>query len=141
MPRPARADAPATTRWRTSAATRRAALVAACAVALAAAGAVGVGLRRPAQPPPSGRTILVDIPVGAAARLARGERIAVVARSIVGRVGDRLRLVNHDVVTHTVGPFMVAPGQRLSIPLRRPGVFTGACSLHRSHRVRIVVRA
>lgn len=126
--------------------TNRTALAAvAGAVALAAAAlaaALLFGGPGPDAPPPHpARTILIDVPPGAAARLARGERLSVVPNRILGRVGDTLRIVNRDRQIHTIGPFIVSPGQRLTVPLARAGTYIGTCSLHRSRKVEIVVRA
>lgn len=110
------------------------------AAALAAALLLG-GPDRDPPPPRAGATISIDVPPGAAARLARGERLSVVPNRIVGWVGDTLRIVNRDRQVHTIGPFIVSPGQRLTVPLARAGVYVGTCSLHRSRKVEIVVRA
>jgi plastocyanin len=127
-------------RWR-GRASRRAVLAAVAGALALAAAAVAVVALQPSAPARRGRTIEYDVPAGTAARLARGEAVSIVPARIVGRVGDTLRLVNNDERTHTVGPFIVSPGQRLTIPLARVGTYIGACSLHPSRRVAIVVRA
>jgi len=93
-------------------------------------------------PPASARTIVVDVPRGSAARIARGEDVNVVPDRIDARVGDTLRLINRDTRSHMIGPFLVGPGQRVESRLARAGTFEGACTLHRDRRkVAIVVRA
>lgn len=112
-----------------------AALIAAAAVALP-----GCGGGSPAPPPPPGRTIVIDVPPGSAARVARGEKLDVVPDRITARVGDRLRLVNRDNRSHMIGPFLVGPGQRVESKLARAGTYEGECSLHVNRRkVTIVV--
>lgn len=119
---------------------RRTAFFALLAVAAAAtlAGCGGGGRGRPDAA--SGRTIVVDVPRGTAARIARGEPVNIVGDRIEARVGDRLRLVNHDSRSHMIGPFLVGPGQRVESLLARAGSYAGECSLHRDRRkVTIVV--
>lgn len=112
------------------------AVVLAVAAALAGCGG-GDGGRQSAVP---GRTIVVDVPRGTADRIARGERVDIVGDRIDARVGDRLRLVNHDNRSHMIGPFLVGPGQRVESLLGRAGSYEGECSLHRDRRkVTIVV--
>lgn len=125
MPSPARAD-------------RRLAALALLAVAVAALPGCGGGDGGAAA---GARTIVVDVPRGAAARIARGEDVNVVPDRIDARVGDTLRLVNRDVRAHMVGPFLVGPGQRVESRLARAGTYAGACTLHADRRkVAIVVR-
>jgi len=107
------------------------------AAALAGCGGGSGGGRPDAA---SGRTIVVDVPRGTAARIARGEPVDIVGDRIEARVGDRLRLVNHDSRSHMIGPFLVGPGQRVESLLARAGSYEGECSLHRDRRkVTIVV--
>lgn len=88
----------------------------------------------------SGHTIVVEVPRGTAARIARGKQVDIVGDRIEARVGDRLRLVNHDSRSHMIGPFLVGPGQRVESLLARAGSYEGECSLHRDRRkVTIVV--
>jgi plastocyanin len=86
------------------------------------------------------REILIDIPSGTAAEIRKGDDPGVVPTRIEGSVGDELKIINRDSVSHTVGPFLVESGQTLSSPLEREGVFEGECSLHPSDRVALVVR-
>ncbi len=117
-------------------------IVAAAAGALALAAVAAVLVLQPGEPAQrAGRTITYVVPAGTGDRIARGVAVAVVPARITGRVGDTLRLVNRDSRTHTVGPFIVSPGQRLTVPLARSGTYVGACSLHPGRRVAIVVRA
>ena len=118
MPSPARAD-------------RRLAALGLLAVAVAALPGCGGGGGGATA---GARTIVVDVPRGAAARIARGEDVNVVPDRIDARVGDTLRLVNRDVRAHMVGPFLVGPGQRVESRLARAGTYAGACTLHADRR-------
>lgn len=92
-----------------------------------------------ARPRSQPRTIVIDIPRGTAARVARGEPTAVVGDRIVARVGDALRLVNHDRVVHVIAGFPVSPGQTVAVPLLRAGTFETECSVHTDNAVGLVV--
>ena len=82
----------------------------------------------------------VEVAAGTAERLAAGEAVELLPRNLEVQVGDRLEIVNHDTVTHEVGPYVVAPGQTLRQTFTTPGVLEGACTLHPSGAIRIVVR-
>lgn len=113
----------------------------AAGLALLAALAVCAGfvfLRADSDPP--GRTVTVAIPAGTKARLDRGDRTAGVPRRVEGRVGDTLKIVNHDRALHVVGGFPVAAGQTISVPLRTVGVTEAMCTAHPNERMAIVVR-
>jgi plastocyanin len=84
--------------------------------------------------------VLIDIPAGTALEIRNGKDPGVVPTRIEGRVGDELKIINRDSVSHTVGPFLVEAGQTLSSPLNREGVFEGECSLHPSDRVALIVQ-
>ena len=84
-------------------------------------------------------TILVDIPRGTGARIDRGEPVDVIPQRLVAHAGDTLRVVNRDTRDHTIGPFFVSAGQTMETALASPGTYTGACSLHRSRQLAIVV--
>lgn len=106
---------------------------------LAAAALAGCGGETPSAEVAPGRTITIDVPRGTAARIARGERVAVVPLRLDARVGDRLALVNHDTRTHSVGPFLVSPGQRMSTTLARAGTYKGTCTVHAGRRSMTIV--
>jgi plastocyanin len=110
------------------------------ALALLAVATVLAGCGRDGPRAATGRTVVIDVPRGSAARIADGEDLRVVPDRIVARVGDTLRLVNHDTATHMIGPFLVGPGQRVESRLARAGTYVGACTLHAGRRkVAIVV--
>jgi hypothetical protein len=82
---------------------------------------------------------VIVIPAGTAERLAAGEDVALIPDDLRFRVRDRLVMVNHDVTTHRVGPFAVAPGERLEKRFSEVATIEGFCSLHASGRITIEV--
>jgi len=88
----------------------------------------------------SSEEVLVTVEPGTAERLARGEQVELLPRTLEVAVGDRLEIVNRDEVTHEVGPYTVAPGQTLTQTFTSPGTLEGACTLHPEGAITIVVR-
>jgi plastocyanin len=84
--------------------------------------------------------ILVEVPAGTAERMAAGEEIELLPRTLRVSVGDRLRIVNHDDQAHEVGPYAVAAGQTLEQTFTSPGTLEGLCTLHPSGAITIEVR-
>jgi plastocyanin len=84
--------------------------------------------------------VVVEVPLGTAARIAAGEEVVLVPETLEVEVGDTLEIRNHDVYTHEVGPYLVAAGQVLEQTFTSPGVIEGVCSLNPMGEVRIVVR-
>ena len=103
---------------------------------LAGAGTVGLAVRSLLAT----EEIRVEVAAGTAERLAAGEPVELLPRTLEVQVGDRLEIVNHDTVTHEVGPYVVAPGQTLRQTFTSAGVLEGACTLHPSGAIRIIVR-
>jgi plastocyanin len=85
-------------------------------------------------------TIVVDVPPGTAQRLAAGETVELLPRTLEVSVGDRLEVHNRDDVAHQVGPYDVAAGQSLTQTFTAPGTLEGLCTLHESGQVTIVGR-
>jgi xanthine/CO dehydrogenase XdhC/CoxF family maturation factor len=90
---------------------------------------------------PAGAEYRFEIPDGTAARIAAGERVDVLPADLRFQLRDRLVVVNHDHATHHVGPFTIAPGQRLERRLSDAGTFSGFCTLHSDDRIDIRVGA
>lgn len=85
-------------------------------------------------------TIAVEVVPGTAERLAAGEELDLLPRTLEVAVGDRLEIINLDAVTHEVGPYTVAAGQTLRQTFTTVGTLEGACTLHASGAITIVVR-
>lgn len=85
-------------------------------------------------------TIVVEVAPGTAERLAEGEEVDLLPRTLEVSVGDRLEITNRDDVVHEVGPYTVAAGQTLRQTFTTVGTLEGACTLHPSGAITIVVR-
>jgi plastocyanin len=85
-------------------------------------------------------TVEVEVAPGTADRLAAGEDVDLLPRTLEVAVGDRLEIVNRDDVTHEVGPYTVAAGQTLRQTFTGVGTLEGACTLHPDGVITIVVR-
>ncbi|MFO7778780.1 MAG: hypothetical protein R6V28_10530 [Nitriliruptoraceae bacterium] len=88
----------------------------------------------------SSEVVRVEVAAGTAERITAGESIELLPPTLEVSVGDRLEIVNDDQVVHQVGPYTVAPGQTLRQSFTSPGTLEGACTLHPSGAIRIVVR-
>ncbi len=82
---------------------------------------------------------LIVIPAGTADRLAAGETVDILPADLRFEFRDRLVVVNDDDEAHTVGPFTVAPGDRLEKRFSEAATFDGFCSLHPSGNIRIEI--
>jgi hypothetical protein len=80
---------------------------------------------------------VIVIPAGTAERLAAGQDVALIPEDLDFRLRDRLIVINDDVVEHQVGPFTVAPGDRLERRFSEAATFEGFCSLHPGGRITI----
>ncbi len=88
----------------------------------------------------SSEVVRVEVAAGTAERIAAGASIELLPSTLEVAVGDRLEIVNDDGVVHQVGPYTVAPGQTLRQTFTSAGTLEGACTLHPSGAIRIVVR-
>ncbi len=88
----------------------------------------------------SSEEIEVTVAAGTAERIAAGEEIELLPRTLEVEVGDRLEIINLDDATHEVGPYTVAAGQTLTQTFTSPGILEGACTLHPSGEITIVIR-
>jgi hypothetical protein len=91
------------------------------------------------RPKPVERTI--TIPAGTAEKLAAGEDVALIPTDLRFHLRDRLVILNNDVAAHQVGPFTVAPGERLEKRFSEAATIAGFCSLHPGGRITIEVDA
>ena len=125
-------------------------LVSAVVLAVAAA-AVSAGLlltRAPAVPAGPGAVAVRGahadlsyvIPAGTGARLDRGVKVSLIPGRVVARVGQVIRIVNHDDRGYLLGPFYVGARETLSQRFTSAGVFKGMCPVHPDGRIELVVR-
>jgi len=84
--------------------------------------------------------LVVEVPLGTAAKIAAGETVELLPSRLEFAVGDTLEIRNHDLEAHDVGPYNVAAGQSLTQTFASPGVLQGICTLHPEGEVTIVVR-
>lgn len=81
------------------------------------------------------------IPAGTGIRLDRGEKLTLLPSRIDARVGQVIRIVNHDTRGFLLGPFYVGPHETLTQRFTSPGIFEGACAVHPSGLLVLEVRA
>lgn len=125
---------PTTTRRRQPATLGRAvALV--VAAAFAAAGA----LTSCGEGGPEPQTIQIVVPEGTQQRLDAGESVDVMPARLDLRVGDTLLIRNDDVVTQSVGPYLVRAGREIRLTYGAEGRYEGYCPLSEGERYEIVV--
>lgn len=72
------------------------------------------------------------IPDGAGDRLAAGEQLDIVPGRFEAKVGESVKIVNHDRRGHNIGPWYVGPNETLIQQFTRPGVYEGLCTVHPS---------
>jgi plastocyanin len=81
------------------------------------------------------------IPAGTGTKLDAGVTIELLPAEIRARVGQTIRIVNRDDRTYLLGPFIVGPRETLTQRFASPGIFDGACAVHPSGQIRLVVTA
>jgi hypothetical protein len=86
------------------------------------------------------RDVQLTIPRGTAALLAAGQPSALPAQVILDQ-DDRLIITNQDLVTHTLGSWLIKPGQSITIDATSPIASVFTCSIHRSGSFGIIVQA
>jgi hypothetical protein len=89
---------------------------------------------------PPAEPILVEVPLGTAARIEAGEAVELLPAALEASVGDTLEIRNHDVVAHEVGPYRVAAGGTVVQTFTSPGTIQGVCTVNPMGEVTIVVR-
>jgi len=88
---------------------------------------------------PETRTIVLEIPVGTAAAVARGEAIEVIPSTLSLRRGDILVVRNDDNAVHRIGAAFLVPATTTRIAADE-ALFNGAsllCSIHPSGAIGI----
>ena len=88
-----------------------------------------------------GRVIEFVIPLGTGKRIAAGELVTIMPNRLVTHVGDRLRVVNHDVSDQWVGPFFVEKGKTFEVQFGSAGTYTATCALSSGKKLQLIVEA
>ena len=87
------------------------------------------------------RSLIFAVPPGSVARIQAGEELellpSTIRLSLHGK--DTLVIRNDDTQSITVGPFLIAPGQRFEQRYYNAGTYDLICTLHSSQRLRVVV--
>lgn len=88
------------------------------------------------------RELVFAIPAGTGAKLAAGEHVDVLPRTIAIDLSRENTLVirNEDSEPVTIGPYRIEPGQRFSQRFYNAGTFDLLCSVHGGEPLRIVVQ-
>jgi plastocyanin len=126
--------------------TRLRLLVALIVVGVVAAGAAWLTLRTDDPVTVNGAATVVPeydvvIPAGSGARIDAGEQLDILPGELVVRVGESIRIVNHDDRGHIVGIFYVGAGETLIQTFTTAGELSGDCSVHPSGRFTLKVVA
>jgi plastocyanin len=126
--------------------TRLRLLVALIVVGVVAAGAAWLTLRTDDPVTVNGAATVVPeydvvIPAGSGARIDAGEQLDILPAELVVRVGESIRIVNHDDRGHVVGIFYVGAGETLIQTFTTAGELSGDCSVHPSGRFTLKVVA
>lgn len=88
---------------------------------------------------PRGEIFSYTIANGSHDRIANGETLALIPVPMYMKLGDVLEIVNEDGYTHTVGPFVIRPGETLDHQFLKKGTYVGACTVHPSGKAEIIV--
>jgi len=86
-----------------------------------------------------GEVMAYTIADGTFDRINNGETVAIIPVPMYMKLGDVLQIKNEDGYTHTVGPFVIRPGETLEHQFVKMGTYVGACTVHPSGRAEIIV--
>lgn len=78
------------------------------------------------------------IPPGTAQKVSNGQEV--LARNMVFVSGDTLVVINHDSVSHTLGPLFIPVGSSATLVLNNPENLTYSCSFVPSRKFGLDVR-
>ncbi|MBN4074265.1 c-type cytochrome [bacterium AH-315-D21] len=76
------------------------------------------------------REIVIDVPRGTAELIAKGADVSVIPEVIHMTAGDKLVLMNNDIIDHRIGGFVVAAGAVVRARFQDSGTFGYICSVH-----------
>lgn len=86
-------------------------------------------------------TVELIIPKGTAERVEAGESVPSIPDDMVFVVGDKLQVVNEDIVDHQLGPLWVPPGRSASLVMEDANKYAYGCSFQPSRYLGIDVRS
>ena len=81
------------------------------------------------------------VPPGTHERIAAGEAVDILPRTLQAEVGDTIEIVNQDDTVAQVGVFVVGPGQTVRQRFTSEGTLEGICDVHPDGRFTIEVTA
>ena len=83
--------------------------------------------------------VQIDIPLGTAALVARGQASTSLPASMTFVVGDTLMVTNHDSVAHQLGPLLVPAGSSAQMNLANEQGYNLLCSFQPSKYLQLTV--
>ncbi len=87
------------------------------------------------------QVVELDIPVGTAGRVARGETDPALPASMIFVVGDTLLVKNQDSAAHQLGPLFIPPGTSATLRLDTAQDYAFACSFQPSKYIGLSVQS
>jgi hypothetical protein len=111
------------------------------ALVIIVGGLVGFGIYQLQERARLNRQLIIVIPAGTAVEIeTTGQSDSVPHRiELVLGVQDILVIENEDTVWHTVGPYIIAPGQTLVHHYTQPGTIQQNCTITPSGSIEIVI--
>ncbi len=85
------------------------------------------------------KLVVLDIPLGTAAQVARGQGSNSLPSSLTFVVGDTLLVNNHDAVAHQLGPLFIPAGGSASMNLSSEQGYDLLCSFQPSKYLQLTV--
>lgn len=86
------------------------------------------------------KDVVLVIPLGAAEKVAAGERVVAIPEEMVFVRGDRLVVKNEDIVAHQLGPLWIPAGLSASMVLDQADKFAYSCSFQSSRYLGLTVK-
>ena len=87
------------------------------------------------------KTIQLVIPEGTAKQVASGQDVPSIPAEMIFVLGDRLEVVNQDVVSHQLGPIWVPPGTTGSLVMETADKLAYSCSFQTTNYFDLDIRA
>jgi hypothetical protein len=89
----------------------------------------------------SPKTIQLVIPEGTAARVTQGQDVPSIPSEMIFVIGDKLEVVNQDVVSHQLGPIWVPPGTTGSLVMETAAKLAYSCSFQSTRYLNLDIRS